>query len=131
MKYRLLLGLLSAVLVILFAGCNAKVHNGVSFTNKSMGDVYVNFRGGIIAVPSGTTKTVDEIPQGTYNYNTTYAVPTGASGSSAQGAVTGDLTFQAGTHIQILYSSTMINGNYILYATVSSSDDVNGTTTGP
>jgi hypothetical protein len=73
---------------------------------------------------------VQEIPKGTYNYATTFALPTGAIGGSAQGDVKGNLIITAGTKITILYSSTLINGAYILYATISSSDN-QGTPTSP
>jgi|ERR1035437_1776357 hypothetical protein len=130
MKYRLPLLICIILSFIFINGCSGKVNNSVTFKNLSQGIVYVNFRGEAIAVTTGNSAMVQEIPKGTYNYSTTYSVPAGVISSSAQGSVTGNLTIAAETKILIIYSSTLINGTYILFATISSSDD-QGTPTGP
>ena len=130
MKYRLPLFICIILTFICINGCSAKVNNSVTFKNFAVGTVYVNFRGDAITHTPYNTVTVQEIPKGTYNYATTFALPTGAIGGSAQGDVKGNLIITAGTKITILYSSTLINGAYILYATISSSDN-QGTPTSP
>jgi hypothetical protein len=130
MKYRLPLFICVILSFIFINGCSGKINNSVTFKNLSQGIVYVNFRGEAIAVTTGNSTMVQEIPKGTYNYSTTYSVPAGVISSSAQGPVTGNLTIAAETKILIIYSSTLINGTYILFATISSSDD-QGTPTGP
>jgi hypothetical protein len=77
---------------------------------------------------TGATASVSEIPKGTYLYSTTYNVPAEALSSASQGDVKGTLTIAAGTRIMIIYSSTLISGAYILYASVSSSDSQTTTT---
>ena len=130
MKYRLPLFVCIISSFIFINGCSAKVNNSVTFKNLALGTVYVNFRGDAITVNPGSSATVQEIPKGTYNYDTNFSLPADAIGGSAQGAIKGTLIITAGTKISILYTSTLINGAYILYATVSSSAD-QGTPTSP
>jgi hypothetical protein len=128
MRYKIPL-LFSFIVSFLFiSGCSGKVNNSVSIQNISSGTVYFNFRGSILTTVSGSTATVSEIPKGTYLYSTTYGVPAGALTTNTQGAVTGSLIINAGTRIMIVYSSTLINGAYVLYATISSSDSQTSTT---
>jgi hypothetical protein len=130
MKYRLPLFICIIFSFIIINGCSGNVNNSVTFKNLALGTVYINFRGDAITVSPGSTSIVKEIPKGTYNYATTYSIPAGAIGASTLGAVSGNLNITAGTRISILYSSTLINGTYILNATISSSDD-QGTLTSP
>jgi hypothetical protein len=104
-------------------GCSNSINNSVTFKNISDGDIYINFRGSIITVAAGQTTVVSNIAKGQYNYSTTYSVPATASSSGAQGNVTGTLTLKAGTKILFLYSSTLFNGAYTLFVTISNSDD--------
>jgi hypothetical protein len=130
MKHGISLFVCIILTFILINGCSGKVNNSVTFKNLSQGTVYVNFRGEAIEVTVGNTSIVQEIPKGTYNYSTTYSVPASATSSSVQGPVTGNMNIAAGTKILIIYSSTLINGIYLLSATISNSDD-QGTLTGP
>jgi hypothetical protein len=130
MKYKISLFICIILTFMVIGGCSGKVNSSVTFKNLSQSTVYVNFRGEAIQVTVGNTSIVQEIPKGTYNYSTTYSVPAGAISSSVQGAVTGNLNIAAGTRILIIYSSTLINGTYLLSATISNSDD-QGTPTGP
>jgi hypothetical protein len=130
MKYRLPLLFCIFLSFIILNGCSGKVNNSVTFNNLALGTVYVNFRGNAITVAPNSTVLVQEIPKGTYNYDTNFSLPTGAIGGSEQGAYKGTMTISAGTKISVVYTSTLINGAYVLFATVSSSDD-QGTTTSP
>ena len=123
MKYRLPLFICFILSFIFINGCSGKVNNSVTFTNLAQGTVNVNFRGENITLTPGNSMIVQEIPKGTYNYDTNFSLPANALTGSSQGAVSGNLTISAGTRILIMYSSTLNNGAYILYATVSSSDN--------
>jgi len=109
--------------LLLFWGCSNSINNSISFKNISAGDVYINFRGSVITVASGQTSVLSNVPKGIYDYSTTYSIPAGASGANIQGNATGTLTLKAGTKIQFLYSSTLFNGTYTIYITISNSDD--------
>ena len=131
MNYRLPLFICFISSFFLINGCSGKVNNSVTFTNLAQGTVDVNFRGENITLTPGNSVIVQEIPKGTYNYDTNFSIPANALTGSSQGAVSGNLTISAGTRILIMYSSSLTNNNtYILYATVSSSDD-QGTLTSP
>jgi hypothetical protein len=130
MKNRLPLSVCIIFTLIFLNGCSGKVNNSITFKNLSQSTVYVNFRGEAIELTTGNTSIIQEIPKGIYDYSTTYSVPPGAISSSVQGAVTGNLNIAAGTKILIIYSSTLLNGVYLLSATISNSDD-QGTLTSP
>jgi len=128
MRYKIPLLFSLIVLFLFISGCSGKVNNSVTIQNLSSGTIYFNFRGSATMALSGSTANVSEIPKGTYAYSTTYSVPAGALTQSTQGAVTGSIIINAGTRIMIVYSSTIINGAYVLYATISSSDSQASTT---
>jgi hypothetical protein len=49
-------------------------------------------------------------------------LPAGVSGSSVEGNTSGTLILNAGTKIQFLYTSTILNGSYTLSVSISNSD---------
>ena len=112
-----------ALTALLYMGCSDSINNSITFKNISDGDIFINFRGSVINVASGQTSVVSNIPKGTYDYYTTYVVPAGASGSVAQGNLSGTLTLNAGTKIQFLYSSVLLSGTYTISVTISNSDN--------
>ncbi|HUX60454.1 MAG TPA: hypothetical protein VMV32_04010 [Ignavibacteriaceae bacterium] len=115
-----------------FSGCSSNINNSITFKNLASGDVYINFRGGLITVPAGQTSSITEIPNGTYDYSTTYTVPAGASSSSTVGNTSGTLVIKAGTKILFVYSSTLQSGAYVLSITISNSDNQGSSSlTGP
>ena len=118
--------------LIFLTGCSSKLESKVIFKNISAGSLRINFKGEEVNVPAGKTVTVEAIQNGLYSYSTTYEIPSGATSSSASGAVSGDISISAGTKILVIYSSTYINGVYQLFATMSSSDDLSvGSSTSP
>ena len=128
--------LLGAVVVFLFAfsfiSCSSSISNNITFNNQTQGDLYINFRGQIVTVPAGQTSKVGKIPQGTYDYATTFSVPASATSASSQGNLTGTFKVTADTKILLYYTSTLISGAYTVYVTISNSDNQStGTTTGP
>ncbi len=125
MKQFFLFLLIFASIIVIFNGCSSSIDNNINFKNKADGDIFVNFRGEEITIPAGQTVTVKEIPKGTYSYSTTFEIPAGATSSSSTGDVTGSIDIKAGTKVLVIYSSTLISGQYTLYATLSNSDDEN------
>ena len=118
------------IAVLFFGGCNSSVNNSFKITNSAGAGVIVTFRAQAISVPSGQTTVIKEIPQGTFSYSTVFSIPAGAKTSTSSGDVSGKLNIKAGTRILLLYSSTLKDSTYSLYATLSVSDDET-TTTGP
>ncbi|MHB1685898.1 MAG: hypothetical protein ACYCVH_00740 [Ignavibacteriaceae bacterium] len=115
--------LIFLLLPVFLSSCSNSVNNSITFQNLASGDVYINFRGGLITVPAGQTSSIKEIPSGIYSYSTTYSVPAGATSSSSQGNLMGTLNIKAGTKILFVYSSTLQTGVYTISITISNSDD--------
>lgn len=124
MKKILLLFVLASLCAITFISCSTSVNNRITFKNLASGDIHVNFRAELTTVRSGETIILESLPQGLYDYNTTYEIPPGVLTSQAEDDVSGQVTIKAGTKILIVYSSAVIEGVYILSATMTSSDDL-------
>jgi hypothetical protein len=107
----------------LFTNCSSTVENSLKIQNLASNNVYLNFRGSLIEVNSGEIVEVKELPKGTFDYETIYEIPSGATGSSAEGEAAGEFLIRAGTKILVVYTSTFIDNNYTLFASVTSSDD--------
>ncbi|MHB8578327.1 MAG: hypothetical protein ACYDA4_00490 [Ignavibacteriaceae bacterium] len=117
---------------VFLSGCSNTINNSITFQNLASGDVYVNFRGSLITIPAGQTSSVNQIPNGTYNFSTTYSIPAGALSSSSVGNLSGSLVIKAGTKILFVYSSTLQSNVYVLSVTESNSDSQSATSvTGP
>ena len=125
--------LLVSSLILNFNGCTKELENNITLKNLAAGAIHFNFRGEVLTVAAGKTVTLSAIPVGLYSYSTTYSLPASATGSSVQGEASGTIEVNAATKFLILYSSTFISGNYVLYATTSNSDDQtpDDTPTGP
>lgn len=49
----------------------------------------------------------------------------GATDFSSDGDVAGELVLNAGTEILLVYTSTLVEGTYTVYGSMTSSDDIN------
>ena len=117
-----------------FSGCKTTVTNSVTFKSIAIGNMYVNFMGETFTVVPNGSKTVRNIPKGTYTYSTSYDIPSGVTSVAINGAVNGSVQMSADTRITVLYSSS-IQGtgtqlNYIISASVSTNDKVTTPTGG-
>jgi hypothetical protein len=115
---------LLCVFIFAFGGCSSEGENSVTLNNSAAGTVYLNFRGEVTTVPSGKTVILSKLPQGTFAYITTYSVPAGATSSTEVGDMTGEITIYAGSKILILYSSTFSENSYTIYASRTTSDNL-------
>ncbi len=129
MRYKIPLSISLIVLFLFLSGCSGKVNNAINIKNISGGTIVFNFRGSVVTVISGSSASITEIPKGIYNYSTTALAPPGAlTPPTLQGDYKGTLTINAGTKIAVVYSSTLLNGTYSVFATISSSDSQTSTT---
>lgn len=110
-------------LSISFLSCSDSVNNSITFQNLASNDVYVNFRGSKVDVPSGSTVTLKDIDKGEFQYDTIYEIPDGATSSSVEGEGTGTIIMDAGTKVLVLYTSTFIESAYTLFISVTTSED--------
>lgn len=111
------------VLSLGFLSCSDTVDNSVTFQNLASNDVYVNFRGSRVEVPSGATVTLTEIDKGEFQYETIYEIPTGTTSSSVEGEGAGTIIMDAGIKVLVIYTSTFIENAYTLYVSVTTSAD--------
>jgi len=117
--------LLLAILFISISSCSDGPINKITLQNLADGDVYLNFRGTQTLVPSGSTIELQDIDKGEYEYETVYEIPVGATAFSAEGEMSGSFILGAGTKILVIYSSVFDQeGNYTIYASVTSSDNM-------
>jgi len=116
------------------SGCKTTVTNSVTFKSIAIGNMYVNFMGETFTIVPNSSKTVRNIPKGTYTYSTSYDIPAGVTTASTSGAVNGSVIMNADTRITVLYTSS-IQGvgttlNYLVNASISSNDKVETPTGG-
>jgi hypothetical protein len=128
--YRLLFYFLIS---LLFISCVN--NNKITIINNAQEQITFNFRASQTPVASGSNVTIKDIPNGTYLYSTIFTLPAGATSWTTSGnAGSGSLTFLRNqTTYMIIYSSTLIDGVYTLYSSVSSTDTVSSghSITGP
>jgi hypothetical protein len=112
------------VSMLTFWSCSSDSGTSVTLKNLAAGSVYFNFRGEITSAPAGQTIVISDLPRGIFEYATTYAIPAGATTSSAVGDLDGEIEIKAGSKVLILYSSTLIDNSYTIYASRTSNDDL-------
>lgn len=117
---RQLLFIASIVSFIFLVGCST---NEINIENQTDGKVTFIFRGEEHEIPSGKSKPIDRIPDGTFSYSVVFDIPATANGYSLPEASEYSLKFvQHNTDWQIYYSSVIdTSGAYIIYETKSSS----------
>jgi hypothetical protein len=123
--------LLLATLIIssmFFYSCSTSYNDQITLDNQSSSDISFNFRGEVVSAAAGSTVYIKEVPQGTYDYSTSYSLPAGATSSTTEGNFQGNVTMNAGTKILFLFSSTLNSGSYTIYVTESNSDDQSSST---
>ena len=113
------------ILLLTLVSCSNGDANSITFQNNAAGDVMVNFRGESIAVPSGEVVQLTNVDKGEFEYETIYSIPAGATSAAAEGDMSGTFELIAGAKILVIYTSELAEGSYTIYASVTSSVDVN------
>lgn len=121
--------LLSLVIfsIVSFTSCEPFIENKITARNLAAAQVQLNIRGQIYTIQSGETLVLSDFKKGSFEYETIYAIPAGATTFSAEGDVTGEIVLNAGTEVLIVYTSTLVEESYTVYGSMTSSDDVNRT----
>jgi hypothetical protein len=107
----------------LLAGCS---RNSLDVVNGADEQVIFHFRGETYRLATGATQTIEEIPNGTWTYSTTFGIPAGMKGVAGEG-LSGQMTFSKGTtRGEIMYSSfiDMADTSYVVGAATSSTERV-------
>jgi hypothetical protein len=113
------------IILLTLVSCSNGDVNSITFQNNAAGDVMVNFRGESIAVPSGQVVQLTNVDKGEFEYETIYSIPAGATSAAAEGDMSGTFELIAGAKILVIYTSVIAEGSYTIYASVTSSIDVN------
>jgi len=117
-----------AATALLLIGCASK--NEVKITNVAGGSILINFRAETHVIPAAGAKTITDIPNGTYDYSTTYSIPAGYQGAVDGDAASGTFIFEEkDTQINLIYSSSVSDTTYTLHCTRSSTRNLNSTST--
>jgi len=115
-----------AAAALLLIGCASK--NEVKIENLAGGSIYINFRAETHFIPPSGSTTITDIPNGTYDYSTTFTIPAGYKGSVDGDAAAGTFIFEEkNTKVNMIYSSTVniSDTTYILHCTKSSTRNLN------
>jgi hypothetical protein len=117
-----------AVVALFLSNCSKT--NEVRIVNSASESIYFNFRAEVYPLASGQQILLEDIPNGTYDYNTTFGLPAGITKMEAQGdASGGTLSFSYGqTAFYLLYSSVTDSSKYMVYVNKTSSDNKNNVT---
>lgn len=113
--------------VISFTSCEPLIENKITARNLAAAEVKLNIRGQLYSIPSGETLILNDFKKGTFEYETIYSVPAGATQFAAEGDVSGEIKLNAGTEVLIVYTSTLVEESYTLYGSLTSTDDINRT----
>jgi hypothetical protein len=117
-----------AATALLLIGCASK--NEVKITNVASMSILINFRAETYVIPSAGATTISDIPNGTYDYSTTYSVPLGYKGAVDGDVASGTLVFEEkDTQVNLIYSSSVSDTTYTLHCTRSSTRNLNSTST--
>ena len=113
------------ILLLMLVSCSDDPINSITFENTADGDIAVVFRGESIDVPSGQVVVIEDVDRGEFEYETFYSLPSGATSGAAEGEMAGTFMLRAGTKILVHYKSVLAEGAYTIFASVTSSEDVN------
>ncbi|MFW5960620.1 MAG: hypothetical protein ACOCSE_05830 [Chitinivibrionales bacterium] len=113
---------------VILMGCS---ENKVVIKNIASESVRFNFRGEEYFVERGSERSVTGIPNGKYEYTTTYRIPSTELSTEEGENLSGELTFRRNeTKVSVLYSSVTDSTSYKIYCNVSSSNNLEATATG-
>lgn len=109
------------VVAFLVVGCSRD--NEIKITNMAAGDIYFNFRAQEYHIlANGGEIKITDIPNGTFDYATTFEIPVGSKFNVDGDAAAGLLSFEKSeTHYLLIYSSVYDTENgYTLGVTKTS-----------
>lgn len=125
-KQLIVLFTLVAISLISFTSCEPFIENKIVIRNDAFEAVQLNIRGQLHAVSGdGGVLILNDFKKGTFEYETIYTLPTGITKFSAQGDVLGEMVLNAGTEVLLVYTSVIVDSEYVIYGSMTSSDDVN------
>lgn len=130
-KQLIILLTLVAISLVTFTSCEPFIENKITIKNLAAAPVQLNIRGQLYTIipdnhigePEITV--LNDFKKGTFEYETIYTLPSGATEFSAEGDVSGEMVLNAGTEILLVYTSVLTDSAYVIYGSMTSSDDIN------
>ena len=115
--------------LMLLIGCSND--NQIVIDNSAQDAITFNFRAVETPVASGSSATIQDIPNGTYSVTLGMTIPSGATSWSISPS-SGSLTFaKKSTKIRAAFGSTLTNGVYAVTWNYSSTDPTGTSPTSP
>jgi len=124
-KQLIILFTLVAISLITFTSCEPFIKNKITLRNLAAAEVKLNIRGQLYSVNAGQSLVLGDFKKGTFEYESIYSLPLGATEFSAVGDCSGEMLLNAGTEILLVYTSVLTDSQYTIYGSMTSSDDVN------
>lgn len=126
MKKQIIL-LLTVVVIslITFTSCEPFIENKITIKNDSDASVTLHIRAELYEVQSGEQLVLNDFKKGTFEYETLYGLPDYAVTGNIEGDYAGELVLNAGTEALIYYTYNNENGDYTVFASLTTTDDVN------
>lgn len=103
--------LISFLVVIFSTGCHERNKNQFYVKNSSLGSITMNFKGQLFTVANGADLLIDDVPNGTFEYETVYAIPAGVDSTVEEEGLTDKILFGGETRWSIQYVGWLIVDN--------------------
>lgn len=123
---------LVTIFLISFTSCEPFIENKITIRNYSEAPIKLMIRAQEYDIAARVNLN-DPVPQiilndfkkGSFEYETVYRAPTWASETTIEGDFAGTMDLNAGTEILLAYFGGVSDSSYIIFASLTSSDDVN------
>lgn len=118
---------LVVISVIAFTSCEPFIENKIIIKNETDTQITLNIRAKLHDVSPHETLILNDFKKGVFEYETVYTVPDYALTAGIEGDFAGELLLNAGTEIIIYYDDSFDSesGAYSIFASMTSSDDIN------
>lgn len=126
-KNLIILFSLVIISLISFTSCEPFIENKIIIKNETDTEITLNIGAKLHDVNAHETLVLNDFKKGVFEYETIYTVPDYASSAGIEGDFAGELLLNAGTEILIYYDDSFDpeSGAYSIFASLTSSDDIN------
>jgi hypothetical protein len=123
-KQVIILFAFAIVSFISLTSCEPFIENKVTVRNLAAAPIHLNIRAQLYDVAPGETLVLSDFKKGTFEFETIYSVPSVAQNFSAEGDVAGEMVLNGGTEVLLVYSSTLVDVDYTVFGSMTTTDDV-------
>ncbi|MFO7525667.1 MAG: hypothetical protein R6W68_09450 [Ignavibacteriaceae bacterium] len=116
-----------ALVSLSFMSCSDSPENEFKINNASAADLELNFRAELITVPSGEEFIINDLPKGSFSYESIFVLPAGITDATIEGATSGTIEFFGGTKALLYIVSNFGDSTMTIFASLTQQEDVNFT----